>query len=148
MMLNWLWYLPMMFVGIACWNKKMNDRDCVIKNRLTSRGRVITLLSCVAAIAIYALFLYFIGGAQPIMDSSTTVLSVAAMILTVRRCIEQWLMWIAVNAISVGMWLRLYMTQGNSAATLLWWMIMLITGIIFFVRWMQEMRAEKTEQIN
>ena len=142
-MLNIFWYLPMMIVGIACWKKRMDETDCVIKNRLDRRGRLILLAACAAGIAVYALILRRLGGAQPLADSSTTVLSVAAMILTVKRCVEQWLLWIAVNAISVWMWLQVYLSNGNSIAILLWWLIMLVTGVIFFIRWTREMKREK-----
>jgi nicotinamide mononucleotide transporter len=56
----------------------------------------------------------------------------------VKRCMEQWLLWILVNGISVGMWLKVYLTGGNSIATLLWWLIMLITGVIFYIKWYQD----------
>jgi nicotinamide mononucleotide transporter len=137
-LLNWCWYLPMMFVGIFFWRKRMNDDQCVIKNKLDLRSRVIWAAACAAAILIFAAALHFSGGSQPLIDASTTVLSVAAMILTVKRCMEQWLLWILVNGISVGMWLKVYLTGGNSIATLLWWLIMLITGVIFYIKWYQD----------
>ena len=88
-----------------------------------------------------------LGDRQPLVDSVTTILSVIAMILTVKRCVEQWLMWILVNAISVVMWLRVYLENGNSAATLLWWLIMLITGIIFFIQWSKDIRSGNKDNI-
>lgn len=140
-MLNIFCYLPMMFLGIACWKKQMDECDCVIKNRLDWRGRIVLVLCCAVAIVVYALILRRLGGSQAFVDSATTVFSVAAMILTVKRCIEQWLLWIAVNIISVLMWLRVYLEKGNSIAILLWWLIMLITGVIFFANWLREMRG-------
>mgnify|MGYP003306096511 CR=1 FL=1 len=132
-MLNWGWYLPMMFTGIIFWRKKMDQEQCVIKNYLPGVQRIILTLSCICGIAAMAAVLAYFGDKQPVIDASTTVLSIAAMYLTVRRCVEQWLLWILVNGISVFMWLRVYLAEGNSIATLLWWMIMLITGIIFLV---------------
>jgi len=103
----------------------------------------VLLLSCIAGIVGYAVFLHYMQDAQPVVDSATTVLSVAAMILTVKRCVEQWLLWIAVNALSVWMWLRVYLADGNSIAILLWWLIMLITGIIFFIRWTMDLKSSQ-----
>ncbi len=141
-MLNWFWYLPMMFAGIIFWRKKMDDQSCVIKNRLNSRQRIFTVSACVCGIAAYAAVLRHLGDAQPVTDSITTVLSVAAMILTVRRCVEQWLMWIIVNAVSVMMWYRVYLNGDENIATLLWWIIMLITGVIFFIQWSKGAKSE------
>ena len=142
-MLNWCWYLPMMAVGILLWRRKMDENSCIIKNRLSWRGRVVALLLCLTGILLYALLLRYAGGAMPVIDSATTVLSVAAMILTVRRCVEQWIMWIAVNLISVGMWAKVFVEQGNSIATLIWWMIMLITGVVFFIQWISDMKRRE-----
>ena len=142
-MLNWFWYLPMMVVGIIFWRKKINESGCVIKRNLTFSGRIITLFSTLAGIALYAWLLRLLNDTQPVVDSATTVLSVTAMILTVKRCVEQWLMWILVNFISVIMWLRVFLTGDNSVATLLWWIIMLFTGMIFFFRWTKELREQR-----
>ena len=146
-MLNICWYLPMMFAGIIFWRKKLDDQGCAIKKRLSLKGRVITLFAGMMMIALYAYFLNMLGDRQPLVDSATTILSVIAMILTVKRCVEQWLMWILVNAISVVMWLRVYLENGNSAATLLWWLIMLITGIIFFIQWSKDIRSGNKNNI-
>lgn len=141
--LNWFWYLPMMFAGIIFWRRRMRDDHCVIKSRLNGRERVIALICILAGIAVFAAVLYCFGGSQPVVDASTTVLSVAAMILTVKRCVEQWLGWMLVNCISVAMWLRVYLQNDNSIATLLWWLIMLITGIVFYIQWSMELKRQK-----
>ena len=144
--LNWVWYLPMMFTGIICWRRRMDQESCVIKSRLSCRGRILTVLLSLTGIVIFAFVLRKSGDSQPFVDASTTVLSVTAMILTVKRCVEQWLGWMLVNAISVGMWLKVYLTGGNSIATLLWWLIMLITGMIFFIQW--SMALKRAEKVN
>lgn len=139
-MLNWCWYLPMMIAGIIFWSRKTDAGGNVIKNVLSCRGRLITAGLAVSGIVLYAWLLTKMGDPQPVVDSATTVLSVVAMVLTVKRCAEQWLMWIIVNTISVIMWLRVFYQHGNSIATLLWWIIMLISGIIFFIQWMKGMK--------
>ena len=96
-----------------------------------------------AAIAAYAVVLYHLGARQPVIDSCTTILSVTAMLLTLKRCIEQWLLWTAVNLLSVVMWFRVYLNGGESIATLLWWAIMLVSGIIFFCQWKKQIAREE-----
>jgi len=142
-MLNWFCYLPMMFAGMIFWRRKLDAENCVEKRLLTVSGRIITAAVSFCGIAGYAFVLKKLGGGQPWVDSCTTVLSVVAMVLTVKRCAEQWLMWILVNGISVVMWLRVYLNGGNSVATLLWWLIMFITGVIFFIRWQRAANMEK-----
>jgi nicotinamide mononucleotide transporter len=136
MMLNWLIYFPMMFAGIILWNHRRDEQHTIIKTLLSWKKRLYLLLLNIFAIAVYAVILHRLGAIQPAVDSCTTVLSVTAMILTLKRCIEQWLLWTAVNLLSVVMWCRVYFSSGGeSPATLLWWIIMLVSGIIFYVQW-------------
>ena len=145
-MLNWGWYLPMMFTGFFCWNRKQNQKHVVRKTRLTLKGRCIAAFSNVCGIAVYAVILHAMNGRSPVLDSTTTILSVTAMILTVKRCIEQWLIWTIVNIISIIMWLKVYLDSGNSAASLLMWCIALANGIIFFITWSRELEPVESEK--
>ena len=135
MMLNWLVYLPMMFAGIVLWKRKLDSGGSVVKTALSRLGRAALLASAAAGIAVYAYILHKMGDVQPVTDAATTVLSVAAMVMTLKRCIEQWVLWTLVNGLSVFMWFRVWFAGNNSIATLLWWIIMLVTGMIFFAQW-------------
>ena len=137
-MLNWGYYLPMMFVGIYMWLRRRNAQANVIKAKLTTRERFITAAVTIAAVLAYGILLKFLGDAQPFVDSTTTVLSITATWLTVRRCVEQWILWMIVNAVSIFMWLRVYLENGNSLALLCMWCIFLAAGIIFFFQWYRE----------
>ena len=145
MMLNWAIYLPMMFAGIIMWKRRLNDDCSVIKTRLTPGMQLLLIGINIAAIFGYAFILSRYAAAQPLLDSTTTVLSITAIFLTLKRCIEQWILWTAVNLLSVFMWFRVFFTTGGtSAATLLWWMIMLISGIIFFIQWKKSLTEQRS----
>ena len=142
MMLNWAIYLPMMFAGIILWQRKRDAQHTVIKASLNWKMRLILFVLNIAAIAAYAAVLRYLEARQPVIDSCTTILSVTAMLLTLKRCIEQWLLWTVVNLLSVVMWFRVYLsTGGESIATLLWWIIMLISGIIFYCQWQRQLSS-------
>ena len=148
MMLNLAVYLPMMFAGIFLWKRRLNAECSVIKASLSGIQRLRLLIVNIIAILLYAVVLYKLKAAQPLVDSTTTVLSVTAMILTLKRCIEQWILWTAVNILSVFMWCRVFFsTGGTSAATLIWWMIMLISGIIFYLQWRISMHKDKERNL-
>ena len=68
------------------------------------------------------------------------------MILTVKRCIEQWVLWTIVNILAIVMWLQVYLENGNSAASLLMWCMALANGIIFFITWRRELEPEEREK--
>lgn len=148
-MLNWGIYLPMMFIGIFLWKRQLDGECSIIKIRLSFQWRCIILLINIAVILLYAIVLHKAGAVQPLIDSTTTVLSITAMVLTLKRCVEQWLLWTAVNLLSVVMWFKVYLsTGGESVATLLWWIIMLISGIIFFIQWQRSLPTEEIIQEN
>ena len=143
-MLNILWYFPMMFAGFFMWKKHLDNSNTINKTSLSVRGRILCYLLSCAAIIIYAFILKKMGDSQPIADSITTVLSVTAMVLTVKRCSDQWVMWIVVNAVSVYMWFVAYRAGSGSVAVLLMWILALVNGIIFYIKWKKE--AEKCPQ--
>ena len=145
-MLNWGLYLPMMFTGFICWNRRRNENQVVRKTHLSLKGRCIAAVLSLAGIGGYAFVLQLLNGRAPVLDSTTTILSVTAMILTVKRCIEQWVIWTIVNIISIIMWLRVYLESGNSAASLLMWCLALANGIIFYITWSRDLEPEESEK--
>mgnify|MGYP002239765616 CR=1 FL=1 len=52
--------------------------------------------------------LKWMGGNLPFMDSLTTVVSVVASFLYLLRFSEQWAMWAIVNALSIVMWIMVF----------------------------------------
>lgn len=140
-LLNFFWYLPMMFAGLFFWRKHLKpESQEIIKRCLDWRGRLITAACAVLGTAAGAMLLRLLGDRQPGLDSFTTVLSIIAMVLTVKRCAEQWLLWTLVNIASIWMWYQVYLTGEGSAAVLLMWILALINGIIFFFMWKREIR--------
>lgn len=141
-MLNWGYYFPMMFVGLFFWKKHLNQHQEICKTKLGFKGRIILAVSSAAGIIVYAVILKLIGGRTPGLDSLTTVLSIAAMIMTVKRCAEQWFLWTVVNIASIIMWMRIFMAEGGAIASLLMWCIALANGIIFYFQWSKEVKND------
>ena len=135
-----LYYFVMMFPGIVCWRRHQarSGADDIVRTRLSGRERKIW--GAALFLATLALFwiLSAIGGNRPFCDALTNVLSVAAMVLTVKRCIEQWVMWIAVDAIELVMW---WHTGETSLAILAMWAVFLAVGIYLFGLWFSAMRS-------
>ncbi|MDE7432039.1 MAG: nicotinamide riboside transporter PnuC [Lachnospiraceae bacterium] len=138
-MLNMLYYLPMNFVGWYAWHKNMDEETGeVVKKRMSVRNSVIVFLVTGIAIFIYGLILRAMGGNLPFVDSMSTVVSVVAQILCIKRYVEQWILWIVVDIVTVIMWIAAFFTGGESVATLLMWSIYLINAIIMFIKWNKE----------
>lgn len=138
-MLNALYYVPMQFVGFYLWDKHMNsESNEVIKTKMNFKGQLITLILSIISIYIYGLFLQKLGGNLPFVDSASTCLSVIAMILSVKRYMEQWLLWIVIDVITIIMWCIDFMNGGSDMATLLMWCVYLGNAIVMFIKWYKE----------
>ena len=130
-----LYYFVMMVPGLVCWRRNQMSEGSgeIVRTRLS--GREWWVWAAAIAVATGGLYvaLRAIGGSRPLCDSLTNVLSVTAMVLTVKRCIEQWAMWIAVDAIEIVMW---WHTGASSMAILAMWALFLVDGCYCFGLWL------------
>lgn len=138
-MLNACYYVPMQFVGWFMWKKHMDGKTKEVeKTRLTVSRQILLLVLSAVSIYGYGLVLKRLGGTLPFIDSMSTCLSVLAMLLSVRRLMEQWIVWIVVDVVTVFMWFADYQKGGTDIATLLMWCIYLLNAMFMFVKWFRE----------
>jgi len=78
------------------------------------------------------------GGELPFVDALSTVSSVAAMIISVKMYMEQWVIWIVVDVVTVAMWMWAFMNGNESVATLLMWVVYLLNAVIMYFKWSRE----------
>ena len=134
-MLNALYYFPMQFIGIYMWKKNKSDDGEVEAKALTIKQKLMLALVSIVAIIVYSLFLRLLGGNIPLIDATSTVLSVIAMILMVKQYLEQWYLWIVVNTVSIIMWV-ISLSQGSGDfATLLMWILYLLNSLYGLYKW-------------
>ncbi len=142
-MLNLLYYVPMNVVGWILWKKNMNNENNeVVKERLTLKWQAVLVIVSAAGIYLYGLILRLLGGSLPFVDSMSTVLSVVAQYLCVKRYMEQWVVWIVVDVVTVIMWAIDFANGGESIATLIMWSVYLLNAIFMFVKWYRESKKE------
>ena len=83
-----------------------------------------------------AFILHLLGGKLVLLDASTTVLSIVAMILMAARLKEQWYLWIVVNIISIYMWVQAFVLGNpDGIATLLMWSVFLLNAVYGLIKW-------------
>ncbi len=134
-MLNSLYYLPMQFVGAYMWYKAGNAGDNFKSNSLTKKQGFAIAGIAVVAIGLYGMFLSFIGGNIPFIDSTSTVLSIFAMFLMVNSFKQQWILWIIVNTVSIIMWIISLSNGVGDVATALMWTVYLANSIFGYISW-------------
>lgn len=151
-MLNALFYFPLQFVGLYLWNKHKAKQTVqgeeIQVSVLTKKGWTLTLSSFLVIFVLYAYLLEKIGGNVVWIDSATTTLSVIAQILMLKRFTEQWLFWIAVNVLSIALWLKALILQGgNDVSMLVMWSAFLINSIYGYYNWSKVYKKQKGEEM-
>lgn len=141
-----LYYFPMQVLGIFRWKKHLRkDSGEIVKTTLSVRDRWIYGASAVILSLLMFFVLKFTGDAAPLMDSVTTVFSVGGLLLTVKRCIEQWYFWLVVNALSTVMWIEAYLNGSNCLATVFMWGTYLILAFYFLYTWQKSLVDERAD---
>lgn len=136
-----LYYLPMQVLGIFKWRKHLKkETQEIAKTKLSKVERILYFCGAIVfSLLVYFILKYF-GDQSPAIDSITSVFSVIGLILTVKRCIEQWYIWFVVNGLSVVMWVKAYINGSNCFATILMWGIYFVLSIYFLYTWKKELK--------
>lgn len=136
--LNLGYLLPMQFIGLWLWRRHRADNgggDDVAVRVMGWRQRAVWATVAVAACGVYALVLEWFGGNLPYWDSTSTVLTVVAMVLMVGRYIEQWPLWTVINVVTIYMWAVAYAQGGGSASIVVMWIAYLVNAIYGWWKW-------------
>ncbi len=137
------YYFPMQIFGIFRWSKHLKkDSQEIIKTKLSNRERILYTAVLTFACIICYFVLKNLNDANPVIDAVTSVLSVGGLILTVKRCIEQWYIWFIVNGLSTIMWIEAYQNGSNCFATILMWGTYFILSIYFLYTWKKELKTK------
>lgn len=141
--LNALYYLPMQFIGYFAWKKRGSVSSQVKARRMSGPSRVIVAALCVIGILLGALLIRHYGGAQPFKDSTTTVLSIAAQVLMAMAFMEQWVLWIITNVVSVVMWV-IFAVEGvpHAEVMVIMWVFYLLNSVNGLRIWLRLSRDE------
>ena len=137
--LNALYYVPMQFIGWWQWRKRgavlssgdNADGEVQVKaQRFDWRQRAILFVGCTIAVVAVGFILKNIGDPQPFKDSTTTVLSIVAQALMALAFMEQWILWIITNVVSVIMWcVCVCRGEAHAAVMVIMWSFYLLNSI-------------------
>ncbi len=134
------YYIPAQGIGFFSWKKHMKKTSQeIIKTSLNFRQKIFILTVSVFGIYMTYLILRHFNDSNPLLDGITTFLSVIGMYLTVKRCIEQWIIWMIVNGLSFIMWLNLIIHGQKAYSTLVMWGIYVILAVYFYIEWKKEL---------
>jgi nicotinamide mononucleotide transporter len=130
--------------GWYFWLHGGQNRTALTISTLTTRQRILlsfALIGCVGVIGF--LFQRFTDAALPYVDSTASGMSVIAQLLLMRKKFETWHLWIAVDILSVGIYIykEVYFTAGLFFV----FMILCINGLM---TWGREIAGNKAVVIS
>ena len=147
-MLNFLFYFPTNIIAWIEWYHVSEDKIYVKSRALSRRQIVFTGITTIAGILAYAWFISLPGlqmflyngltgftFSKYLIDSFTVVCSIVGMILLIRQYREQWIIWIAVDVMSIVLWCITF-----EPTMILLWATLLANAVYGFVKWR---RAER-----
>ena len=139
------YYIPMQVLGFFRWNKHLKpDKNEIVKIRLTNHQRAKLVLAGILVSCAAIIILIYTGDKSPYIDGVTTIFSIFGMYLTVKRAIEQWVVWIIVNALSLIMWLKIALSGVMVYSTVIMWAVYLGLAFYFYMLWTKELNSSKS----
>ena len=154
--LNALYYFPMQFIGWWQWRKRgaaMSQNEAggqsvqVKARRFNGTQRVLLFAGCAAAVVAGGFLLKTLGDPQPFKDSTTTVLSIVAQALMALAFMEQWILWIITNIVSVAMWcVCVARGDAHAAVMVIMWVFYLMNSLNGLRVWLALSRSSVNER--
>ncbi len=118
-----IYYLLIAVYGWVSWkygfklfkntNEAIEEKELAISHIPAKKGIWLSLLFCLIWILIAWILITFTDSNVPCSDAFTTALSIVGMYMLARKYIEQWMVWIIVDIVCVGLYIykELYFTS-------------------------------------
>ena len=138
------YYVVIAIYGYCCWrwgNKKDKGLELPISHYKLRHIAPSAIVFLALWGGIYWFLNYHTDSTVPILDSFTTALSAVAMWALARKYLEQWLMWLVVDAVSCA----LYIYKGIPFRAILYGFYTVIAVFGYF-KWKKMMQAQQARQ--
>lgn len=136
------YYVVIAIYGYYCWrwgNKTDKGTELPITHYKSRHVVASIMTGLVLWGGIYWFLKYHTNSTVPILDSFTTSLSAVAMWALARKYLEQWLLWLVVDAVSCG----LYIYKGIPFRACLYGLYTVI-AVLGYLKWKKMVAADAT----
>lgn len=133
-----VYFLIMNFYGWYFWSRRGSEKRTPVSS-ISRKEIVLSLIGIIVFTAGLGFLLYNGTDASfPFLDSFCTACSLVAQIFLARKVMENWLIWIFVDVIYVGMYIvkDLYLTAGM-------YVLYVFIAAIGYIEWRREFRLSK-----
>ena len=130
-----LYYVAAGIYGLFVWLRGEKRSEKRVDIQYTPKQWILSLVAVyvVLHISLYFLLTEFTDSRVPLFDSMSTALSIVAMWMLSRKLVEQWLVWLVVDMISVG----LYLYKGIPITAMLY-MLYCALAVAGYMRWRKQ----------
>jgi len=153
--LHLFYFLPLQFVGIYCWIRKLDDTTNTVTTQSLSPRAWVSLFffSLAVGVAFYyeiPAFSKWLKGSYAfennivphLLDTVSTTFNVVAQVLMIMCCWQQWFLWIAVNCVQIAMFSGVA-GYGINFNILSMWCLYLLNGFYGLRQWRSQSSPEK-----
>lgn len=134
-----IFFIAVQLYGWRQWARGLQSDGEIVVERLSPGELGVWLVGIAAATAGWGYAMHrFTDNAAPWADTAIVVLSVAAQLLLTRRKIDNWYLWIAVNLVSIA----LYVSRGLQVTALLY-CVLLGLAVWGLLQWRRAERSHR-----
>ena len=130
-----VFYLFMAFYGYYNWNKKEQSLQIIEWN--ISKHFAVLILGAILTFLMGFYFTTYTNAKMPIVDSFTTIFSIFATYMVVKKILGNWLYWIVIDTVSV----YLFYSRDLHLTSLLF-MTYTIIAIFGYFNWLKMMQKD------
>lgn len=130
-------YAPLQVWGFLEWRKasqRVAQIDVPVRT-LSAKHMSIGWLALIVITGCVAEYLKSTNDPSPIADAFTLVASLFAMYLMIKQYSEQWFLWIAVNCVSIYLWVVPALGHPGSWAMVAMWSVFLVNSLFGAYKW-------------
>jgi len=128
-----IYYVAISLYGWYFWTRagKTDKKEDVPISKLNLKQAIMYLVISTILFVLYAnILVKYTDSPLPYWDSFTTALSIVATFMLTRKIIEQWLIWVVIDAVSLG----LYIYKGLYPTAILFTVYTLL-AIVGYLQW-------------
>ena len=135
-----LYYVAAGIYGLCVWLRGSKREEKRVDIQFTPRKWIfsLVLVYLVLHVVLYFMLSEFTDSRVPFFDSMSTALSIVAMWMLSRKLVEQWLVWLVVDMISVG----LYLYKGIPITAMLYTLYCAL-AVVGYMRWRRQVLIKK-----
>lgn len=130
-----IFYLIMAIYGYYNWNT--NNRKLQITEWSVRKHLFLILIGALLSFLMGFYFATYTDSKMPIIDSFTTVFSIIATYMIIKKVLENWLYWIVIDLVSV----YLYYNRELQLTSILF-MVYTIVAIIGYFTWLRKKKSD------